>query len=229
MPGPVISTYSFTNATGPFAPTQTNGGATTHSFAIIGSGATYSGTRLNLPVNTYLDAGQLGITLPTNANPALTQTPASLTLSWIGILPAAESPLCSLFDYGDARFELTAHWDAGKLRVQVERSGTTATLDSIGGLSMTAEETVGVRYDDDPSGAGGTVTFLRNGAAFGPGIARDAPERAARDAAMRVSVQCLGRQHEQFRPPESQADRHQRDRNQRPHHSSGPGRYDGLW
>ncbi|WP_082006241.1 hypothetical protein [Sphingomonas sp. ERG5] len=182
MPGPVISTYSFTNATGPFAPTQTNGGATTHSFAIIGSGATYSGTRLNLPVNTYLDAGQLGITLPTNANPALTQTPASLTLSWIGILPAAESPLCSLFDYGDARFELTAHWDAGKLRVQVERSGTTATLDSIGGLSMTAEETVGVRYDDDPSGAGGTVTFLRNGAAFGP------PQAIA--FKLRVTPQC---------------------------------------
>ena len=45
MPGPVISTYDFANATGPFAPTQTNGGATTQSFAINGSGATFTRVR----------------------------------------------------------------------------------------------------------------------------------------------------------------------------------------
>lgn len=168
MPGPVISTYNFTNATGPFPPTQTNGGATTNNFVINGLGATYSSGRLNLPADTYLDAGQLGIDLPTNPDPDLTQAPVSLTLGWTGILPAAESPLCSLYEYNEARFELAAHWEAGKLRVRVERSGATAMLDSIGGLSMSAEETVGVRYDDDPNGSGGTVTFLRNGAAFGP-------------------------------------------------------------
>lgn len=168
MPGPVISTYSFGNATGPFAPTQTNGGATTQSFVINGSGATFTSGRLNLPANTFLQAGHIGITLPTDSNPALTQTPASMTLTWVGILPAAESPLVSVYEWEEARFELTAHWDPGKLEVYVERSGTTVLLESIGGLSMTAEETIGVRYDDDPDGAGGTVTFLRNGAAFGP-------------------------------------------------------------
>lgn len=168
MPGPVISTYNFGNATGPFAPTQSNGGATTQSFAINGSGATFSSGRLNLPANTFLNAGQIGITLPTNPNANLTQTPTSMTLTWVGVLPAAEAPLCSIYKYQEARYELTAHWDSGKLRVHIERNGTTAMLDSIGGLSLTAEETVGVRFDNDSAGAGGTVTFLRNGAAFGP-------------------------------------------------------------
>lgn len=168
MSGPVISTYDFGNAAGPFVPTQTNGGATTQSLAISGSGATFSSGHLNLPAHCYLDAGALGITLPTDSDPALTQTPASLTLTWAGILPAAESALVSMYEWDEARFELTAHWDAGRLRVRIERSGTATYLDSIGGLSMTSEETVGVRWDDDPDGAGGTVTFLRGGAAFGP-------------------------------------------------------------
>ncbi len=105
MTGPVISTYNFGNATGPFAPTQTNGGATTQGLAINGSGATFSSGYLNLPANCYLDAGALGITLPTDSDPDLTQTPASLTLTWVGILPAAESPLVSMYEWNQARFE----------------------------------------------------------------------------------------------------------------------------
>src|SRR3546814_589287 len=73
-----------------------------------------------------------------------------------------------MFEWNQARFELTAHWCPVRLRVLIERSGTDTYLDSIGGLSMTSEETVWVRWDDDPDGTGGTVTFLRDGAAFGP-------------------------------------------------------------
>lgn len=168
MPGPVSSTYTFVNAVGPFAPAQTNDGASGNNFAISGAGSTFSNNRLNLPVGTYLNAGALGISLPTNADPAKTQTPTSLSFEWIGILPASEVPLCSLHQYAQGRLELTGHWQAGKVRVFVERSGNSVLLDSISGLSNTAEETVGVRYDDDPAGIGGTITFLRNGSAFGP-------------------------------------------------------------
>jgi hypothetical protein len=168
MPGLVSSTYTMNNAVGPFVPIQINGGATVKNLVISGSGATFSNSRLNLPVGTYLNAGALGVTLPTNADPLKTQTPASLSLEWIGIVPASEVPLCSLHHYAQGRLELSGHWQAGKMRVFVERSGTSVLLDSISGLSNTAEETIGVRYDDDPVGAGGTITFLRNGAAFGP-------------------------------------------------------------
>lgn len=163
-----ISTFTFSNATGPYAPSQTDGGVTAHNFAISGSGATFDGTYLRLPAGTYLTAGMAGISLPTNTDPAKTQTPEEFTLEYTGILPADESPLVSLFDYGDGRIDLYSHWDTGRLRANFERNGTTAMIDSIAGLSTTAEERVGLRYVDNPSGAGGTVTFLRNGAAFGP-------------------------------------------------------------
>lgn len=168
MSTPITSTYNFTNATGPFAPTQTNGGATTKSFAIVGTGATYATSRLKLVQNCYLNAGQIGTVLPTTSNPATTQTPHSLTLEWVGKLPSNDAPMISLYHYDQSRFDLSAHWEPGKVRVFIERTGTTAVVESQAGYSMTAEETIGVRYDDNPAGAGGTVTFLRNGVAFGP-------------------------------------------------------------
>lgn len=166
--GTSSSVYNFTNAIGPFAPTQTNGGVTTQSFVIVGTKASYKSRRLVLPAKTYLNAGPLGITLATSSNANTTQTPASITLGWTGILPAAEAALCDLYHFSQARFSLFSHWQTGRLRGVFERSGTLLTLESISGLSTTVDESVGLRYDDDPNGAGGTITFLRNGAAFGP-------------------------------------------------------------
>lgn len=54
MSGPRISSYGLNDSTGPFSPDQTNGGATTAAFTIVGSGATYSSGRLNIPAGTYL-------------------------------------------------------------------------------------------------------------------------------------------------------------------------------
>ncbi len=169
MSTPVTSTYNFANATGPFAPVQTNGGATGTSLAIVGSGASYSAGRLSLPVNCYLDGGNVGINLPTSSDLALTQSPASMTLEWTGILPADDAPLVSLQEWNKASMNLCAHWQPGRVRVYVEREGSPLEMiESISGYSMTSEEVVGVRYDDNPGGAGGTITFLRNGAPFGP-------------------------------------------------------------
>jgi hypothetical protein len=124
MTRPVISTYTFGNAAGPFAPAQTNGGATTQSLLINGPGTTFSNNHLNLPAKTYLNAGAAGITLPTNADPALTQTPASMTLIWTGILPSAEAPLLSIYEWEKARFALYSHWDVGRLRLRAVSTRT---------------------------------------------------------------------------------------------------------
>ena len=166
--GAASSVYNFTNAIGPYTPTQINGGVTTQRFGIVGPRASYKNGRLVLPAKTYLNAGQLGITLATTSNANTTQTPASITLGWTGILPAAEVALCDLYHYNQARISLFSYGQTGKLRGVFKRGGTSAMLESISGLSTTVDESVGLRYDDDPSGAGGTVTFLRNGAAFGP-------------------------------------------------------------
>ncbi len=166
-PGSVSSIYNFTNAIGPFTPAQTNGGVTAQKFFVHGSGATYKQNYLRLPKNIFLNAGQLGITLATTGAANTTQTPTSMTLGWTGILPTSEAVLCDLYHYNQARFSLFSHSQSGRLRGVLERNGTSVMLESVGGLSMTAKEAVGIRYDDDPAGPGGTVTFMRNGVAFG--------------------------------------------------------------
>ncbi|WP_052071785.1 hypothetical protein [Sphingopyxis sp. MWB1] len=167
MTGPKLSSFNLSNGTGPFAPDQTNGGVTTEVLAIVGNGASYSSGRLHLPAGTSLDAGAAGITLPTDPDPALTQTPASCALVWTGILPSEEVVLVSLYKWEQARFALYSHWEPGKLRLNIERNGNSAMIDSIGGISTTQECRIEVRWDDDEGGPGGTITFLVDGIVHG--------------------------------------------------------------
>lgn len=183
-----ISTFTFPNATGPYSPTQTNSGVTTQTFTVAGSGATFDGTYLRLPAGTYLTAGMAGIVLPTSTDPAKTQTPEEFTLEYVGILPANESPLVSLFDYNEGQISLYAHWDTGRLRAYFERSGAATMIDSVAGLSATAEERVGLRYVDNAAGAGGTITFLRNGTAFGPSQALAFKPRITPDSVLECNA-----------------------------------------
>ena len=62
---------------------------------------------------------------------------------------------------------MSSHWQAGTVAVSLERDGQFANLVSISGLSNTTQENVSVRFDDNVGGVGGTITFLRNGVAFG--------------------------------------------------------------
>lgn len=161
------STYTFPNASGPYAPVQANGGVTTKSFAISGSGATFDGTYLDLPAGKFLDAGAANISVATTSDPATTQTPDSMTLEYVGIVPS-DCILVDLYDYGHGHMGLLSHWQTGKIKVVLEREGTSVTLESEdGGISNTTEERVAVRYDNNASGSGGTITFLRNGTQFG--------------------------------------------------------------
>lgn len=160
------STYTFSDATGPFLPVQNNGGVCPNALAIIGSGASFDGTYLDLPAGSYLDAGSVGIDLTENQDPALTRTPASFTLEYVGIVPA-DCILAEVYQYNQARFTLMSHWVGDRMKVVVERDGTSVVLESDTGISGTNEETLGVRYDDDPEGTGGTITFLRAREGFG--------------------------------------------------------------
>ena len=81
------------------------------------------------------------------------------------ILPTGESPLVSLYDYADGEFSLYNHWDTGRVRLRIERSGNTQLIESDGGLSTSSEERIAVRYVDNPSGAGGTVNRAVDAAA----------------------------------------------------------------
>lgn len=167
QPNQAASSYSPTSASGPYAATQTGGGVSASSLAIVGSGVTFDGTYLNVPQGTYLNGGALGISLPTTAEAATTQTPRSMSLGYVGILPLQETPLVSLYSYGKGQFALTKHWDGGRLRAYVERDGQVAEFISESVASTTQLEDVAVQYVDTVGGAGGTVRFLRNGVQFG--------------------------------------------------------------
>ncbi|MEZ5696241.1 MAG: hypothetical protein R3E18_07345 [Sphingomonadaceae bacterium] len=183
-----VSKFIFPNATGPYSPAQLGGGVTAEEMALSGSGASYNGTYLALPAGTYLTAGAAGIVTPTTGDPATTQTPEELTLEYVGILPTGESPLVSLYDYADGEFSLYNHWDTGRVRLRIERSGNTQLIESDGGLSTSSEERIAVRYVDNPSGAGGTVTFLRNGATFGASQSTNFKPRVTPDAVLETNA-----------------------------------------
>ncbi|GAA4770828.1 hypothetical protein GCM10023219_16940 [Stakelama sediminis] len=161
------STYTITALAASYAPAQANGGVTANDLAIVGTGANYSSGRLNLPAGTYLSADAIGISLPTTSDPDTTQAPQSITVGFKGIVPQAEAPLVSLYHYSHAEFSLYGYWQPGQVKVILEREGQRAVFYSDTGLSSTADEDIAVRYDDDPNGAGGTITFLRGGVAFG--------------------------------------------------------------
>ena len=102
------STYTFPNAAGPYAPVQVNGGVTAKSFAINGTGVTFDGTYLDLPAGKYLDAGAANISVATTSDPATTQTPDSMTLEYIGIVPS-DCVLVDLYDYSHGHMGLLSH------------------------------------------------------------------------------------------------------------------------
>ncbi len=168
-PATATTTFSPANAAGPFAPSQTAGGTIANNLVVTGPGAVFDGTYLNLPQGTYLDGGACGIGLPTTSDAATTQAPRSMMLNFAGILPANNTtPLVSIYSYGKGEFSLEKHWETGKLSAVIERDGQRVTLLSEAVVSSTAFEDVGVEYTDNPSSAGGTVRFLRNGVSFGP-------------------------------------------------------------
>jgi hypothetical protein len=165
------STYTPINASSAIAPVQSGSGVSANTLAIVGTGASFDGTYLNLPQGTYLNGGAFGVSLPTTTNPATTQTPRSMMLNFVGILPVNETPLVSLYSYNKGQFALTKHWETGKLRAYVERDGQVAEFISDAAVSTTQMEDIGVEYIDNMTAAGGTVRFLRNGVAFGTAFA----------------------------------------------------------
>jgi hypothetical protein len=136
-----------------------------------------------LPAGKYLDARAANISVATTSDPATTQTPDPMTLEYIGIVPS-DCVLVDLYDYSHGHMGLLSHWQTGKIKVVLEREGTSVTLESDdGGISNTAEERVAVRFDNNASGSGGTITFLRTA----PSLARAKRSRSNRRSPRRRS------------------------------------------
>lgn len=163
----VASGYGINNATGPFSPVQTGAGAVNASLSISGSGRSFDGTFLNLVKNTYLETPALGLGFTITSNATTTQTPKSITVGFVGVVPPEAANIASVYSYGSGGIVLRGNWASTNLLATIERDGVTQEIASIAGLSNTAQEDVAVRWTDNPQGAGGTIVFLRNGAQSG--------------------------------------------------------------
>jgi hypothetical protein len=164
----VGTNYTPTNAAGPFAPSQLGAGVSNAGLAIFGTDFNYDGTTLNLSKNAYLATAALGIGLATSSDPAKTMTPSAMTVSFVGVIPLKVSVIAGVHNYADGGITIYGGSSAGTVKVLLERGSMAEWFDSIAGLSNTNVEDIAVRYVDNINGAGGTITFLRNGVAFGP-------------------------------------------------------------
>jgi hypothetical protein len=166
----VASSYTLNNANGPFAPVQTGVGASTVNVSAYGTGKTFDGTYLNLPQNTYVESESLGLAYALSADASKSQTPKSITLNYVGIIPTDAKTLAAVAVYLDGGIILRGNWATNNLLVTLERDGVTEELASATGISNTAEENVSVRWTDNASGPGGTLTFFRGATQLGTPI-----------------------------------------------------------
>jgi len=178
------SAYPLGNATGPFSPTQTGGGATSAQIAIIGSGKSFDGTFLNLAAGTYLASPALGLNVPTSPDASKTQAPMGMTLKFVGIIPASSYVVASVYSYGEGGMTLFGNSTVGTVVIRIERDGTIQEFTSSAAFSNTQSEDVSVRYTDNASGAGGTIVFLRAGVQVGPAQTTTIKPRLTASAAM---------------------------------------------
>lgn len=161
------SSYSTSNATGPFSPTQTAGGASNQGLAIYGTGKSHDGTYLTLQDDAYVATGALGLSFPTSSDASKHQAPNAITLNFSGIIPADSQLIASVFSWGEGGLMLFGNWATNNVRARIERNGVIEEYESASVFSNSALEHVSVRYADNPSGPGGTVTFFRNGVQVG--------------------------------------------------------------
>lgn len=161
------SAYNTINATGPFSPVQTSGGATNQGLVLHGTNKSFDGTYLYMWDGAYLATPALGLAFATSSDSAKTQAPPALALNFVGIIPPARHVIASLFSWAEGGMVLMGNWATNNVVVRIERNGTTEEYESASGFSNTALEDVSVRYTDNPGGPGGTITFFRNGVQIG--------------------------------------------------------------
>lgn len=181
------SSYAIGNAAGPFSPTQSGGGVASAQLAIQGNG-THDGTHLTLTSGSFLTTPALGISTPTSADAAKTQAPIALQLDFSGIVPSNSWVIASAYSYGEGGIYLTGDWEQAGLIVRIERDGVVEVHKSAAVFSNTVSETVSVRYADNPSGPGGTLTFLRNGTQVGTAITTGIKPRVTPNAALECNA-----------------------------------------
>lgn len=138
---------------------------------IVNAGATtaFSGGLLTLSQNSYLRSEPLGLDFGVTSDPATTETPRRLRLSFRGIAPwdLTSAILLELFAWNVGVISFGCHWESGRLSVGIARGDRSETFLSTKGRINGAEQLLEVEWRDDRGAAGGTLVFYIDGAVAG--------------------------------------------------------------
>ncbi|MCC4257014.1 hypothetical protein [Sphingobium lactosutens] len=176
---PVASQWNITSAGSPYA---VGGDAVSTSNVLYkrvysGSGGASSDNsqmingRLRLMRHIHLASDPLALNFKQTTNDGTTQTPASIRLTFSGIVNEEYPVLASLYDYMVGEFTLRRHWQGtATLAVTVGRGSSTTQIVSADdpAFAAGAAHVWAVEFIDNVGGAGGTIRFYSDGVQIGP-------------------------------------------------------------
>ncbi|MGA1849482.1 hypothetical protein VH570_01425 [Sphingobium sp. HT1-2] len=175
---PVASQWNITSAGSPYA---VAGDAVSTSNVLYkrvysGSGGTSSDNsqmingRLRLMRHIHLASDPLALNFRQTTNDGTTQTPASIRLTFSGIVNNDYPILASLYDYMVGEFTLRRHWQGNTLQVTVGRGSSQTQITSVDDAAFASGslKTWSVEFIDNVGGVGGTIRFYSDGVQIGP-------------------------------------------------------------
>jgi hypothetical protein len=122
------------------------------------------GGRLQLNRDSYLKSAPMGFDFDVTADPATTETPRKLRLSFRGILPltVGTTLLIDLFAWGRGRMCLNVAW-TGAVQCWIGRGDDSQTFTSTIIRLPGIEQTIDVEWINNLTGPGGTISFYLEG------------------------------------------------------------------
>tara|TARA_A100001391_G_scaffold96706_3_gene64132 strand:+ start:7049 stop:10873 length:3825 start_codon:yes stop_codon:yes gene_type:complete len=171
---PVASQWNITNAGSPWPVSGDAVGASNVIYKrVYGStdGSSMVNGRLRLMKGVYLITDPLALAFKQTNNDGTTQTPASIKMTFSGVVTEEYPILATMYDYNVGKFELRRHWaGSSTLVVTVGRGNSETQIVSADDPAFAAGslKTWSVEYIDNVGGTGGTVRFYSDGVQIGP-------------------------------------------------------------
>lgn len=122
-----------------------------------------------LGTDQWVDTGSLGLVFEQTSDPATTQTPPSIKMSFKGKAPNNGVLLAEIYGYNVGGIKLSPTWQRNGFQFIVRRGSGEEQIysDDIPSLSLGSDQLYEVEWVDNPGGVGGTATFYVDGVKAG--------------------------------------------------------------
>lgn len=168
-----VSAQWTTGATGSPYPVSGDALPSTMTMEKRGDGTSaYSSGHLVLNKNCYLKSPALSLDFGSSSDPATTQTPPSVRLSFRGKVPSGTGVgvlIGALQNWGGGKASIQAHWNEKSIEFSYDRDGGgSGSIISDDVTTITgAMHLLEAEWVNDPTGPGGTVSFYLDGEQYG--------------------------------------------------------------